>query len=308
MKKLTLLLGGFSLFLGTTFSQSTTKKIEREKESVVYQQNKGRIDGLYTSYYKNGKKKAEGNFENNLRNGEWTLWNSEGKVITQRNYSNPFSFKSKNNDPQSNTSPLKYNKDGYLDYFPVQEKTVTYHKRYWQKLLPNNNSILFKENKLFDLLHKKAQSNEITPYSTIDDEFTTKLDSITEFSEFNVVAFKIKEDFFYDNERNVSEKRIIGICPVIVTTQTNDTINCYWLYFPEVRKYLAQEKIQEKNLPTKIKTIDDLFFYQYFSGNIYQESSLNNNSFDNKSKSDRIKIDMIETEHNLWGHYSNEGF
>ena len=81
----------------------------------------------------------------------------------------------------------------------------------------------------------------------------------------------------------------------------------YWVYFPQIRKYLAQEKIRQTGLPTKIKTLDDLFFYRCFYGQIYKESNVYDKPITAYSigkeidkEAERIEISLIESEHDIW--------
>src|ERR1700722_13407628 len=53
----------------------------------------GMLDNKYESYYYNGKKKAEGEFFDNMRIGKWSVWDSTGKLCIQRVYSNAFDYK-----------------------------------------------------------------------------------------------------------------------------------------------------------------------------------------------------------------------
>lgn len=308
-----------SFCLVSFISVSEKQKREYEDASIKcsYEQSQGRLDGNYVSYYKNGKKKSEGKFENNYRIGKWTVWDSTGRIRMQREYSDPFTLKRlipevpKENPIELLNAPqytLHYNKDSCIDYFKLKERMVVWSKRLWRTILPNENPILFEKNKLFAMLNKNIFNKNITPFQVTDDEFRTEL-LVTgiDTSSIKVIGYKIKEDSFFDNERLVFESRIIGICPVVVNKIKGDTLDFYWVYFPEVRKYLAQEKIQQTGLPSKIKTLDDLFFYRYFYGQIYKESNVYDRQISAyktgkavESEAERIEISLIENEHDLW--------
>ncbi|MFM2224829.1 MAG: hypothetical protein RJA07_1031 [Bacteroidota bacterium] len=79
----------------------------------------------------------------------------------------------------------------------------------------------------------------------------------------------------------------------------------YWVYFPQIRKNLAQIKI--KTLFTSIKTLDDIFFFRDFYGQIYKEANISDKQIsDYKTgieilkEAERIEIGIIEEEHDLW--------
>ncbi len=309
------------IFMSIVFVSFAMKGKEKHKVvvrdlKIVYETTDGKLDGAYVSYYKNGQKKAEGNFENNYRKGTWKMWDTTGTIRVERDYENPFVFKglmpkvaSKQPMPPYT---LQYNKEGYIDNFFVEEKMVVWSKQLWRFVGVQENPLLFEKNRLFDILYKNMVGGLITPYDANDEEFqhpmpTSKIDT----SSFQVIGYKIKEDCFFDNVRYVSESRIIGICPVGVTKQKQDTVNVSWLYFPEIRKCLAQERIIAKGLPSYINTYDDLFFFRYFYGQIYKESNVWDRPIssyksgnDIEKEAENIEINMIETEHDFWMHFA----
>jgi Gliding motility associated protein GldN len=301
----------FLLFISlAVFSQE--KKYEDGSVKSVYQEAEGRFNGKYVSYYKDGQKKAEGIFENNLRSGKWTVWDSTGTIRMQRDYSDPYTFKRLIPEIPSDKPiqllnipryKIEYNKEGFITNAYVKEAFVLYHKRIWRTLSPENNTILYENNRLLKLFHKHISDSTIKAYTPDNDEFTKEFMPESLNNSYDVIGFKIKEDFFFDMNRLVSETRIIGICPIVINNQTNDTINLYWVYYPEIRKYLAQEKVQKEDIPSKIKNLDDLFFYRYFYGEIYKESNIYDKrltDFPNPKESERIEIKLIEKEHDIW--------
>ena len=310
MKK-SILFSLISISLSLT-GQSTLKNFKGEKVDCKYHLNQDRLNGLYTSYYKNGKKKAEGEFENNLRVGTWKLWDYSGKVSVQREYINPFSFKNKSiaKNKKSNSTPynLSYNDDKYITYFEVDEKIIVLHERYWRYISKNKNPLLFENDRLFKCLEKNILAENIKKYTADNDEFLKEDKTKHNLKDLEIIGYNVKEDYFFDNKRFVSETRIIGICPVAFNKQTKETTDLYWLYFPETRKYVAQEKIQSNEIPEKIKSLDDLFFFRYFSGEIYKKSNvlIKNLSEYKTSKeiAEKIEIKKIENEHNLWFYFA----
>jgi hypothetical protein len=284
----------------------------------------GRIDGKYISYYKNGEKKAEGDFKNNYRDGKWTIWDSTGEMLTCRDYKNPFSFVLLSQKNQSDTTfktsgksnySLKYNKDGYIDYFPLQEKNVFMAKRVWRFIPAANNPYLFQNNSLQNIISSNLSNGNITAYSTNDDEFLTPLKPDEIMAEgINIIGYKIKEDWSFDKDRMVSEMRILGICPVSLDTVMNSTRDLYWIYFPQIRKYLAREKLSGNAIPKGITNYDDLFFFRYFASSIYKESNVYDRKIsdykfgdDISKEAERIEINIIEMEHNLLKSYIKNG-
>ncbi|HYV93139.1 MAG TPA: hypothetical protein VE978_15295 [Chitinophagales bacterium] len=319
MKKfltITFLLIGF--FPINDFAQRQIHEYADDKIKCSYETSQGRIDGAYVSFYLSGQKKAEGTFENNCRISKWTVWDSTGRIRMQREYENPFVFKriipaAPNEKPIALLNvpryTLEYNSDGYINDFNVTEGMIWWHKRIWRFLPITNNELLFRNNLLFQILQKNILNGNVTAYGTemFKKEFTPLIDT----SDIQMIGYKIKEDRFFDTERFLDETRILGICPVAFNKLSKDTIDLYWVYFPQIRKYLAQEKIENTGRASKIKTLDDIFFFRDFSGQIYKES----NVFDRKisdyktgndveKEVESIEINIIETEHDNWIYFT----
>ena len=113
------------------------------------------------------------------------------------------------------------------------------------------------------------------------------------------------EDFVYDKIRKVSEKRILGIAPVV---KGNDgkTTTLPWIYLPDIRTDLAAINLDDSSLPDNIKTLDDLFFFRYFSSRIYKEENpyLETHEEDvladgMEKESERVEMELINQEHDL---------
>lgn len=276
-----------------------------------YESINGRLEGNYTSYYKNGKIKAKGMFQHNTRIGTWTIWDSLGNIKTQRIYSNLYTFKRTLPKIQQNKLiellnvpiyKLTYNKDNYIDYFQLAERAVYHENRVERLLLKKNNEFLFSSNNLINLIKKYASIDSIKLYS--DDEFINeikyeKIDTTNE----NIIGYKIKEDDFFDIDRFVSEKRILGICPIVFNKKQNKNIDLYWIYFPSIRKYLAKENLSLKNKPPYIKSLDDMFFYRYFASTIKKEHVMFNPII--VSNTEEVELKNIEKEHDLWLEFVN---
>ncbi len=309
IKKALLILVSFGILSFQTDSDKTTHEFTKSNCYGSYQTKGGRMEGNYISFYKNGKKKAEGTFESNYRTGIWSVWDTAGHIHMQRDYSGPFSFRQIY--PPSAT-PAKeavqqYSKEGYSEYFQLNEEMIVWSKRVWRELTPDGNPLLFNNNRLFAVLYKNIQNHSITAFDITDDEFRNELQTIADSSALTITGYKVKEDCFFDNVRKVSETRVIGICASGMNKITGKTGDLFWVYMPEIRKALASEKLQNKYLPSRIKTLDDVFFYRYFCSRIYKESNFQNKPIaaytpeqNIKSESERIETDITEAEHNWW--------
>lgn len=315
MKKFLFLIfpfGAVTLLATTVFAQ-TTHNVITDRVKCTYTITDGRITGPYESYYKTGQIKAKGELINGMRTGIWKVWDAKGNLIVQREFSDPFTYKqvipiAPKDDPVEllNTSiyEIKYNDDGYIEPRYITKDMVLWAKRIWRYAEPENNDILFKYDYFLQFMTKLALSEAITVYSTADDEFRTPL-STDEINISGVLkGFIIKEDAFFDRDRQVNETRILGICPLLVN-DTGDTTKLFWAYFPELRKYMAKEMVSDASLPEYIKTLDDLFFYRHFTAQIIKESNvydryIKDYAFDEVKEAERIEISTIEAEHDFW--------
>jgi hypothetical protein len=280
----------------------------------------GRLHGNYESFYRNGKRKSKGRFENNYRTGKWTVWDTTGKIRMQRIYSAPFNFKriipEVPNDKlikllNNSEYQINYNEEGYIEYFDIYERSVVWKKRLIRFIDLNENPILTNDNRLISIITNNVMNGNINTYKIEGRNWN--VNSTRDFDTTNkrLIGFNLLEETFFDDERLVTESRIIGICPVLIDSKKIDSLNEYWIYFPELRKYLAKEMIQESDVPRKIKTLDDLFFYRYFYGAIIQDSfdyvqvkasNFINNTY--KIEAEHFEIELIEKENDTWLEFS----
>jgi gliding motility associated protien GldN len=138
----------------------------------------------------------------------------------------------------------------------------------------------------------------------------------------DVTRLLVKEKWFFDRKYSTLQVRIIGICPMrvfpmTITDQTTGIsvptgdINqqpLFWVYYPEVRFYLARQETFNPNNDAQPISFDDMFNQRLFSSYIYKESNVFNdrpiNSYakgmDAMFESDRVKQSIFEYEHDLW--------
>jgi gliding motility associated protien GldN len=127
----------------------------------------------------------------------------------------------------------------------------------------------------------------------------------------DIIQYRLKEDWFFDKERSVLDKRIIAIAPVIYDKdaegQIKGTKELFWLYFPHCRFVLNNYFVFNPKNDAQWMSYDDLFWKRRFSCTIYKE----NNVFDRKIESyktgvdalfeaERIKEEIRTIEHDVW--------
>ncbi|MBI4648122.1 MAG: gliding motility protein GldN [Bacteroidia bacterium] len=131
-----------------------------------------------------------------------------------------------------------------------------------------------------------------------------------------VKKLRIKEDWYFDKQRAKLEVRIVGICPIIERDDIDAQGNIigkrpfpmFWIYFDELRPYLANHEVFNPYNDAERRTFDDIFFYRRFDSFIIQETNVFNDRTINTFKSgldallesERIKDWIFKVEHDLW--------
>lgn len=312
MKKCVVLLLPLLALLSFRGNDGRTKHMYQDTSvRCIYETYRGRIDGQYASYYPNGVIKARGSFTNNSRSGTWTLWDASGTICIQRVYDTPISYK-KTFPIVTDDSLVKlmdvplyqetYNKDGYIDVFPLQERAVFWEKRIKRFIPEKDNEQLFSNRKLEMVVQESALKKNVTLYLQDDLEKETGYRTLKPGVE-RVIGYRIVEDNVFDSDRFLWERRILSVCPVVYNNVRKDTSDLYWIYFPQLRKYLAA--VQTTAKMEKAGNLDDLFYFRRFSSVIYQEGYVfdqNGNTTPpaDQVNSERIEMQLIEKEHDLW--------
>ncbi len=318
----------FVIFLLTiTFCKSFSQhKLYHEgtpKIWCIYNTINGRITGDYISYHPNGKAFSKGTLINGYKTGLWCIWDSLGRKRVERVYKNPFEFDrvippipQKGPIPllAENNYKLKYNSDGVIEYASINDEDAIWRHKNWRIINSMNNDDLFINKKLFSIFQKLAVKGRIELFDTVDDRFTKvikkeKLKDYFNVINLEVIGYLIKEESIFDLNRQVSEYRIIGICPLVRINNESSSKNWFWVYYPEIRKHLGKELIASKD--NRIITLDDLFIFRDFESSIIK-TTINNpydlpftkypTLFTNekiKSYSEKTEIDIIEADNSL---------
>lgn len=127
----------------------------------------------------------------------------------------------------------------------------------------------------------------------------------------DIIKYYVKEDWFFDKQRSVQERRIIGIAPVIYDYDEAGNIRgqktLFWLYFPECRYVFQNFFVYNRKNDARRMSFDDLFWKHQYSSYIHKET----NVFDRKIaptwsgvdallESERVKKEIFTVEHDLW--------
>lgn len=329
MKTMRLLLAVFIISAASLpASAQKSKQYSDSQYSVQYHVRNGLLHGQYVSYYSNGNKRAEGNFSDNNRTGKWIVYDSTGQKQVVRNYKTLFSYeriypKPYKKGPAKLLSEPVYATSNYSDgankYFGLEIRDVVYAQRSWQFIDAEKNKVLFSTDTLMNCLKTALKLDSVTVYSNSDDEFRKAL-SGTEALQIlannpYIAGFMMKEDAVFDNQRLLMEKRILGICPLVIDGNGKYKA-LFWIYMPQFNASLANVKLQQSNLPHDIQTLDDVFFHRYFSASWVFSSSPYDRTFDEKLQliddnaqyTDKFFINQIEPEHDFWVRFFAQDF
>lgn len=168
--------------------------------------------------------------------------------------------------------------------------------------------------RFFDILLRAIKDGDVTPFSALDDRFTTPISSNAiasdlvgspyvmsvpdfekdpdgslgimrdtmirdEFDPESIIAYRIKEEVIFDKETSRLHWRILGIAPLRAVKNNDgsfrDSYPLFWLYYPELRPVLVKSQAYNPRNMAARMSWDDLFESRYFSSFIYK-STLNN--------------------------------
>ena len=143
-----------------------------------------------------------------------------------------------------------------------------------------------------------------------------------------IVGYNIKEDWFFDKQRSVLDRRIIAIAPVAKfgvdldddgnsTGERGDLLlypptdqetlhyfdgkeivpyegqvedrELFWLYFPHLRDYMVQYYVYNDKSDAQWMSFDDLFWKRQFSAQIYKSSD----KFDREIEDYKYGVDAL---------------
>ena len=119
------------------------------------------------------------------------------------------------------------------------------------------------------------------------------------------------KSFIFDKERSKTERRVIGIAPIVYERDVNGNITglreLFWLYFPECRYVFQNYFLANRHNDAQRMSLDDLFWKRMFQSYIVKESNIYGREIDSyKSgqdallESEKIENRLNNIEADLW--------
>lgn len=234
-----------------------------------------------------------------------------------------------------------------IPYDDIREADVFWSKRVWRTIdVREKMNLIFAypQQTLISVIHDVAMKGDLSVYNVgvaNADQFTEKLpidkvaaignriDTTTvidpisllpvekiivnEFDPTKVIKFKLKEDWFFDEETSTFQVRIIGIAPVIEAYSADGNYlgdeTMYWVYYPDLRPILAKFEAYNTGNDAIRLSWEDIFEARFFSSYITKESNVYDRviqeyatGLDALFESDKIKQALFEFEHDLWSY------
>ncbi len=293
------------VFASCVATAQELKTYSEDDVIVSYTLIQDRFSGNYISKYPNEQTKAKGKLRNGYKVGVWKFYDNEGELVLERNYNDGLTYETFFPESPKSTNKSSRNNQGFYSYQEFDQNDVAWQKRIWRSIEAENNPLLFEEDKLYRLLCSNVQDGLLSIYNPKNDEFSEEMNYSSErFENLKVVRYNIKEDWFFDRDRQVMESRIIGICPVAVIN--GEETDLFWVYLPSARDILAKEQVYSSNTDN-IQNLDDVFYFRDFASTIYDQTRNSSKAsvFANKTAepqdllAQKIEMQIIDAESNL---------
>jgi len=286
------------------------QSIELNGKLVEYTTRNGQLDGAFNVFKNVNNEKiplVKGEMKNNCRIGYWTVYdeNETNKIALQRLYHSPLEFEQLIPKPSTNklvsfvqseiNPPLGLDKDGCKKYAYVTSADFIFSKRLYREILFENNK--FSPDEIINSLDDALEKKEIICYDTSNFTVVSDNNPLHNFKK-EIIGFRIKEDFFFDKNRKLSETRILGLAPIYFDSITNQKKEICWFYYPQIRKILV--KINDSRLNSNL---DNLFLERNFYGEIYKTLDRFDRMDDEDGTEIELKsldIELLMTEHDIW--------
>ena len=135
---------------------------------------------------------------------------------------------------------------------------------------------------------------------------------------FHVSDYKIKGMWYFDKRQGDFRYRILGICPVtpdvysLTNPDTTDYVELFWVFYPDARDVLHENKSFNEKNPQISLTFDHLLNARKFNSRIYKEQNvmqdrevaayMRENALNQLLEGDRIREKLRNFEIDMWNY------
>jgi gliding motility associated protien GldN len=155
-------------------------------------------------------------------------------------------------------------------------------------------------------------TNDTTDVVDLETGQTVKTPVNNPFNPETVTKLRLKENWLFDIETSTMLVRIIGMS--LMREKYSETtgdyvadIPMYWIYYPDVRKILAQNQVYNIKNDANTTSWEDVFEMRYFNSYIMKESNVFDRRIDAYAtgldllyESDKIHNEIRNYESDLW--------
>ena len=213
----------------------------------------GLLTGDYASFYQNGNRKVEGQFENNRRVGTWKFYNEDGDLVIVRDHTAPLCVKQEIPVMETECGTADFEK---LRYKQLKEENI-------EALVRCSRLISVEENpsiKTFDLalIQKAFEGRNLKLYEFSEFYYLSKELEDVDFSKYEglkFIGFLLQSESVMQNDYLVYEERPLGIVPVF-ETEAGELVHDMALYYPGSREFLQNQNVTGD----LFSNLDEMFF------------------------------------------------
>jgi hypothetical protein len=296
------------------WSEAVKHVYQRDEMHVEYSKEHGMLNHKYTSYWPNGKVKAEGAMKANMRFGTWNVYDSTGKLVMARDYETGYAWTQLYPIEFVPTTSKGWFGDRFSVFINIKPDSVIQSARIWRFIYADPNSPVFHNNALLDTLIAMRDrgalqlglDDEMRVLATRE-EFHANLDKCN--PQHHVIGYRLKEDWYYDAKKKMGIFGVIAICPVLYAKNERDSIDLGWFsYDATLRNKMGTMFFAPRYSYGYPVGVEQTFFLRCFASEVYKTSNVKNYTIaqqfaDPKERyleQQRMEIQPIEWEHDQW--------
>ena len=233
-----------------------------------------------------------------------------------------------------------------IPYKPVREADVPWQRKIWRVIDIREKANLafgYPDRPFITVLIEGLQSGELVAFA--EDDFKTqmseqeiqdkvfKLDTVrvtdletyettfkvveNELNPADIIKFRVKEVWYFDEGGSILKSRILGIGPIKEEYDDNGNFKysrpMFWVYYPQAREYLGRQTFFIEGNDAAPNTWETTFEGRQFASYITKANnvfgyrvqdypSLKEDPIEQLYESERIKEALFNWEHDLWSY------